>query len=76
MSWNCPACRTEVLHIVTHQLPNPAKTFRCQKCGLSLRFSQTLKEMRIASVQPACFSPLTDCEGTSLARKNPSIRVR
>jgi hypothetical protein len=74
MCWNCPACRSEVLHIVTHQLPNPAKTFRCQKCRLNLRFSWILRELTIASVQTASFSRLTAPEGAPLASKNPSIR--
>ena len=52
MSWCCPACRTDVMHIVTYQLPDPSKTYRCQACRLNLRFSWVLGKMTIASFQP------------------------
>src|SRR5262252_4848858 len=52
MSWCCPACRIEVLHIATHQLPDPSKSYRCQACRLNLRFSWVFGKMKIASFQP------------------------
>jgi hypothetical protein len=52
MSWHCPACRTEILHIVTHQVPDPSKTYRCQLCRLNLGFSLELRKMKIAFFQP------------------------
>ena len=52
MSWHCPACRTEILHIVRDRVPDPSKTYRCQLCRLNLEFSRELGKMNVASFQP------------------------
>jgi len=74
MSWCCPACRTEVLHIATHQLPDPTKMYRCQACRLNLRFSWVSGKMKIACFQPDHYAFGTN--NTRQHRVSPGMRVK
>jgi hypothetical protein len=74
MSWCCPACRTEVLHIVTYRLPDPSKTYRCQACRLTLRFSWMLGKMKIASFQPDHYA--AGMNDTRRHPVSPGMRVK
>jgi len=74
MTWCCPACRIEVLHVATYQLPDPSKMYRCQACRLNLRFSWVLGKMRIASFQPDHYASGTDNTRTHFV--SPGMRVK
>jgi len=69
MSWCCPVCRTEVLHIVTEEVPDPSKTYCCQGCRFHLWFSWALRRMQIASFQP-------DHSAVEANRVRPDMRVK
>src|SRR6516162_11323768 len=76
MSWRCPACRTDVLHIVRHQLPDPSRTYRCQACRLNLRFSCLLRKMRIASFQSDHYAAATNTHAHSVSPVIPVKRTK
>ena len=56
MTWNCPACNTQLRHSELEAKPRPGERYRCHICRLSLDFDPKTDRLIVApfeSDQPA-----------------------
>ncbi len=48
MPWRCPACQSEIKHLVFEDRPRAADAYRCHVCRLDLRFNEVDNRLEIA----------------------------
>jgi hypothetical protein len=51
VTWNCPACNTQLRHSELEAKPRPGERYRCHICRLSLDFDPTVDRLVVAPLE-------------------------